>query len=168
MGPDIKADRIKLDFYEEKARAVRDIMSAQERLANPSAEIDKGISDEAGATQSIRAQSNQNLANKLTKNLSLFKALIALKQLNTYDICNPLNFSANKLFPLDSIVGGKLQQVAGVIKEIQAALRGFSIIPGTIEVEAISENGQEIINAVVKYIVDFIEEFKKIHFDPIM
>ena len=104
----------------------------------------KGISDEAGATQSIRAQSNQNLANKLTKNLSLFKALIALKQLNTYDICNPLNFSANKLFPLDSIVGGKLQQVAGVIKEIQAALRGFSIIPGTIEVEAISENGQEI------------------------
>ena len=55
----------------------------------------KGISDEAGATQSIRAQSNQNLANKLTKNLSLFKALIALKQLNTYDICNPLNFSAN-------------------------------------------------------------------------
>jgi len=104
----------------------------------------KGISDEAGATQSIRAQSNQNLANKLTKNLSLFKTLVALKQLNTYDICNPLNFSANKLFPLDSIVGGKLQQVAGVIKEIQAALRGFSIIPGTIEVEAISENGQEI------------------------
>ena len=104
----------------------------------------KGISDEAGATQSIRAQSNQNLANKLTKNLSLFKTLIALKQLNTYDLCNPLNFSANKLFPLDSVVGGKLQQIAGVIKEIQAALRGFSIIPGTIEVEAISENGQEI------------------------
>lgn len=32
--------------------------------------------------------------------------------------------------------------------------------------EATAENGQEILKAVVDYIVDFIEEFKKIHFSP--
>jgi len=33
--------------------------------------------------------------------------------------------------------------------------------------DATAENGQELLKAVVDYIVDFIDEFKKIHFDPV-
>ncbi|MBW2059013.1 MAG: creatininase family protein [Deltaproteobacteria bacterium] len=33
--------------------------------------------------------------------------------------------------------------------------------------DATAENGQELLKAVVDYIVEFIDEFKKIHFDPV-
>ncbi len=46
-GPDIGPDRLLLNFYEESKPAERDIMSAFDRLANPLAECDKGISAEA-------------------------------------------------------------------------------------------------------------------------
>ncbi|MBC8425718.1 FAD-dependent oxidoreductase [bacterium] len=46
-GPDIGPDRLLLDYYEEKPRAEREVMSAFDRLANPLDEIDKGITAEA-------------------------------------------------------------------------------------------------------------------------
>jgi thioredoxin reductase/Pyruvate/2-oxoacid:ferredoxin oxidoreductase delta subunit len=44
--PEVPASRIKKDTYEGKARAERAVMPAGERLANPNAEIDHGISKE--------------------------------------------------------------------------------------------------------------------------
>jgi NADPH-dependent glutamate synthase beta subunit-like oxidoreductase/Pyruvate/2-oxoacid:ferredoxin oxidoreductase delta subunit len=44
--PKIPASRIKLEHYESKPRAERSIMAAPERLAQPDAEIDRGITKE--------------------------------------------------------------------------------------------------------------------------
>ncbi len=45
-GPDITPTRLKIDFYEPKERAKRGYVEAAARLANPQAEIDKGITQE--------------------------------------------------------------------------------------------------------------------------
>ncbi len=45
-GPDIGPDRIKFDFFETKAPAVRQVRSPEDRLANPLAEIDRGLTEE--------------------------------------------------------------------------------------------------------------------------
>jgi len=46
-GPDIGHDRLLLDFYEEKPRAERKILTAEERLSDPNAQIDLGATVEA-------------------------------------------------------------------------------------------------------------------------
>ena len=46
-GPEIGVDRLMLDFYDPKEPAVREVMSPSDRLADPKAEIDKGITLEA-------------------------------------------------------------------------------------------------------------------------
>ncbi len=52
--PDIPATRIKLDFYEAKPRAQRGHVEAGQRLAQPSAPIDLGITKEQCAEESAR------------------------------------------------------------------------------------------------------------------
>ncbi len=53
-GPEIGPERIKLDYYPEAPRATRKIVSPEERLANPHAEIDHGIAITAVAEEAAR------------------------------------------------------------------------------------------------------------------
>ena len=61
-GPDIGPERILMDVdvYNAPPRAERDVMSPEERLANPAAEIDKGLSDEAALAEASRCFSCGN------------------------------------------------------------------------------------------------------------
>ena len=52
--PPIGPDRLKMEWYEEKPRAVRDIMSPKERLANPTVEVDRGITGEQALAEGRR------------------------------------------------------------------------------------------------------------------
>lgn len=54
LGPKIGPERLKLDYYEAKPRAEREIMSAFDRLAHPRDEIDKGITAEAAVAETER------------------------------------------------------------------------------------------------------------------
>ncbi|MCP4572644.1 MAG: FAD-dependent oxidoreductase [bacterium] len=56
QGPPIGPDRIlmNVDVYEAPARAEREVMTAEARLADPLAEIDKGITDEAALDEAAR------------------------------------------------------------------------------------------------------------------
>jgi NADPH-dependent glutamate synthase beta subunit-like oxidoreductase len=56
IGP----DRIKLDYYEEKPRAERKILSPEERLAKPMDEVDLGITQEAALEEATRCFSCGN------------------------------------------------------------------------------------------------------------
>jgi NADPH-dependent glutamate synthase beta subunit-like oxidoreductase len=56
IGP----DRIKLDYYDEKPRAERRILSAEERLAKPRDEVDLGITQEAALEEATRCFSCGN------------------------------------------------------------------------------------------------------------
>ncbi len=58
--PTIGVDRIKLDYYDEKPRAERKILSAEERLAKPMDEVDLGISQEAALEETTRCFSCGN------------------------------------------------------------------------------------------------------------
>jgi NADPH-dependent glutamate synthase beta subunit-like oxidoreductase/Pyruvate/2-oxoacid:ferredoxin oxidoreductase delta subunit len=53
-GPDIGPDRIKLDYYDPKPRAERSVLSPEERLANPTREIDSGVTDEQALEEVTR------------------------------------------------------------------------------------------------------------------
>jgi len=52
--PDIGADRIRLDWYDPIDRAVRNVLSAEERLARPMDEMDLGITREQALTEVTR------------------------------------------------------------------------------------------------------------------
>jgi NADPH-dependent glutamate synthase beta subunit-like oxidoreductase/Pyruvate/2-oxoacid:ferredoxin oxidoreductase delta subunit len=54
LGPEIGVDRLMLDFYDAKEPAERPVMSAFDRLADPTAEIDKGITAEAAIEEVTR------------------------------------------------------------------------------------------------------------------
>jgi NADPH-dependent glutamate synthase beta subunit-like oxidoreductase len=56
-GPDIGPTRLKLDFYEAKPRTQRGHVEAAQRLADPHAEIDKGITKEQVIEESARCLS---------------------------------------------------------------------------------------------------------------
>jgi ferredoxin len=58
--PTIGVDRIKLDYYDEKPRAERKILSAEERLAKPMDEVDLGIPQEAALEETTRCFSCGN------------------------------------------------------------------------------------------------------------
>jgi NADPH-dependent glutamate synthase beta subunit-like oxidoreductase len=53
-GPEIGPDRIKLDYYDAKPRAERSVLPPAERLANPTKEIDHGITDEQALEEVTR------------------------------------------------------------------------------------------------------------------
>jgi NADPH-dependent glutamate synthase beta subunit-like oxidoreductase len=56
----IRADQIKLDYYDEKPRAEREILSPEERLARPMDEIDLGVPKEAALEEATRCFSCGN------------------------------------------------------------------------------------------------------------
>ncbi len=56
-GPEIAPARLKIDFYEAKARSTRGQVAAAERLARPHAEIDLGITKEQVAEEAARCMS---------------------------------------------------------------------------------------------------------------
>ena len=51
QGPPVGPERLKMDFYDEAPRAECEIMSAFERLANPLAEVNKGITQAAALAE---------------------------------------------------------------------------------------------------------------------
>jgi NADPH-dependent glutamate synthase beta subunit-like oxidoreductase/Pyruvate/2-oxoacid:ferredoxin oxidoreductase delta subunit len=53
-GPDIGPERIKMDFFESKSPAQRAIMGPEQRLANPTDEIDGGITQEQALAEVTR------------------------------------------------------------------------------------------------------------------
>jgi len=53
-GPDIGPERINMDFYEAKPRVQRTVMGPEERLAKPSEEIDRGITEEQALIELTR------------------------------------------------------------------------------------------------------------------
>ncbi len=52
--PTIGPEKLKLDFYEKKPRAVRTVLAPAERLARPKEEVDKGASFEDALTEATR------------------------------------------------------------------------------------------------------------------
>ncbi len=54
---EITAAKMKLDYYEAKPRAQREVLSAEARLASPRAEIDRGISKDQALAEASRCMS---------------------------------------------------------------------------------------------------------------
>jgi Pyruvate/2-oxoacid:ferredoxin oxidoreductase delta subunit len=52
--PPIGPDRLKLDWYAPAKPAIRNILSAEERLANPYDEVDLGITQEQALAETTR------------------------------------------------------------------------------------------------------------------
>tara|TARA_R110000737_G_C14622715_1_gene493756 strand:+ start:6019 stop:9099 length:3081 start_codon:yes stop_codon:yes gene_type:complete len=101
----------------------------------------KGSISEAQAEAATAAATKANKDNpkglkNLLKDPSLYKTLNGIRKVNTFDLCNPLNFVANKIIPPESEIGGKLNDAVTFIKELQTKLSGFSIIPGSEQVTA--------------------------------
>ena len=57
-----------------------------------------------------------------------------LSVINTYDLCNPLNFAVSQLFPPGSPVANSLGKAQGKIDEVVNKFRSFSLIEGIKEV----------------------------------
>jgi NADPH-dependent glutamate synthase beta subunit-like oxidoreductase/Pyruvate/2-oxoacid:ferredoxin oxidoreductase delta subunit len=53
-GPDIGPERIKMDFFESRLPVQRSVMGPDERLANPAAEIDRGITEQQALAEVSR------------------------------------------------------------------------------------------------------------------
>jgi hypothetical protein len=69
-------------------------------------------------------------------NPSLENIYQTLEIINTYDLCNPLQFAAGQLFPPGSPVANSLGRVQGKINEVVNKFRAFSFIGGVKEVIA--------------------------------
>ena len=67
-------------------------------------------------------------------NPSLENIYNTLKVVNTYDLCNPLQFAAGQLFPPGSPVANALGRAQGKIDELVNKFRSFSFIDGVKEV----------------------------------
>jgi hypothetical protein len=74
----------------------------------------------------------------IRENPSLQNIQSTLQVINTYDVCNPLQFAVGQLFPPGSEVANIFNGVQGQISEIVNAFRGFNIAEGTNEVSAIA------------------------------
>ena len=74
----------------------------------------------------------------IRENPSLQNIHSTLEVVNTYDVCNPLQFAVGQLFPPGSEVANIFNGVQGQINEIVNAFRGFNIAEGTNEVNAVA------------------------------
>lgn len=72
------------------------------------------------------------------ENPSLQNIQSTLQVINTYDVCNPLQFAVGQLFPPGSEVANIFNGVQGQINEVVNAFRGFNIVEGTNEVNAVA------------------------------
>jgi hypothetical protein len=73
----------------------------------------------------------------IRENPSLQNIQSTLQVINTYNVCNPLQFAVGQLFPPGSEVANIFNGVQGRISEIVNAFRGFNIVEGTNEVNAV-------------------------------
>ena len=68
-------------------------------------------------------------------NPSLLNTTRTLQVLNSYDLCNPLQFIASQVFPADSPVANILGEAQEFIDKIVGTFRGSSLIEGGFEIE---------------------------------
>eukprot|EP01050_Picozoa_sp_SAG11_P001030 SAG11_NODE_41_length_21459_cov_5.742884_17_plen_1054_part_00 len=69
-------------------------------------------------------------------NPSLLNTTRTLQVLNSYDLCNPLQFVVSQVFPADSPVANILGEAQEFIDKIVGTFRGSSLIEGGFEIEA--------------------------------
>ena len=67
------------------------------------------------------------------ENPSLLNVVNTLEVINTYDLCNPLMFAINNLFPPGSEVANAFDSVQEEINELVGKFRKFSLVGGTME-----------------------------------
>jgi hypothetical protein len=72
---------------------------------------------------------------------SLNGVINTLRLVNSYDLCNPFTFAVSKIFPPEEQVGAEIRKITEFIRGIQSALRGVTLLPGNIEVEAFASQG---------------------------
>jgi hypothetical protein len=93
------------------------------------------------------AHFQQQLKRRQAVPKTLNGAINTLRLLNSYDLCNPFSFAASQIFPPESKVGSEIKKISDFINGLNAAFKGFSIIPGNIDATAVSPNanGQEFV-----------------------
>lgn len=64
-----------------------------------------------------------------------------LRLVNSYDLCNPFTFAVNQIFPPDGAVGAEVRKITEFVRGLQSTFRGFTLLPGNIEVEAFASQG---------------------------
>ena len=74
-----------------------------------------------------------NAVRNIGENPSLLNVVNTLEVINTYDLCNPLQFAIGQLFPPGSEVAKALTDAQTYIDEIVGKGRKFSIIGGVLE-----------------------------------
>ncbi len=67
------------------------------------------------------------------ENPSLLNVVNTLEVINTYDLCNPLNFAINNLFPPGSGVANAFGDAQEFIDELVGKFRKFSLVAGVVE-----------------------------------
>ena len=67
------------------------------------------------------------------ENPSLLNVVNTLEVINTYDLCNPLMFAINNLFPPGSEVANAFDSVQEEINELVDSFRKFSLVAGVME-----------------------------------
>jgi len=67
------------------------------------------------------------------ENPSLLNVVNTLEVINTYDICNPLTFAINNLFPPGSEVANTFNSVQEDLNTILNSFRKFSLVAGVVE-----------------------------------
>ena len=67
------------------------------------------------------------------ENPSLLNVVNTLEVINTYDLCNPLMFAINNLFPPGSEVANAFDSVQEEINELVDSFRKFSLVAGVVE-----------------------------------
>jgi len=72
---------------------------------------------------------------------SLNGVINTLRLVNSYDLCNPFTFAVSKIFPPEGQVGAEIRKITEFIRGIQSTLRGVTLLPGNIEVEAFASQG---------------------------
>ena len=80
------------------------------------------------------------------QNPSLLNVVNTLEVINTYDLCNPLIFAINNLFPPGSGVANAFDDAQEFIDELVDKFRGFSIVDGSMEIAAFIEDGSPFID----------------------
>ena len=75
------------------------------------------------------------------ENPSLLNVVNTLEVINTYDLCNPLMFAINNLFPPGSGVADAFNSVQEEINEIVDSFRKSSLVAGVVENEATPVGG---------------------------
>ena len=69
-------------------------------------------------------------------NPSLFNTIRTLQVINTYDVCNPLQFIVSQVFPADSPVANVLGDAQEFIDKIVGTFRDSTLIEGEFEIPA--------------------------------